>query len=204
VVDSLDKCVDIPGMVSTDPALNGCPDRDGDGITDADDRCPDTKGTKDLFGCLDSDSDGVIDPEDKCPDVKGVTASAGCPEDTTQKGGTREAPVPVVQPVYFTTASAELSAEAKAILDNAADLLKANKGYQLEINGHTDNTGTERNNESLSATRAKNVRAYLLNKGVSSKQLRYAGFADKQPAASNDDESTRKLNRRVEFNLITK
>lgn len=204
VVDSLDKCVDVPGIASTDPALNGCPDRDGDGITDADDRCPDVKGTKDMKGCIDTDEDGVIDPEDKCPDVKGIATAGGCPEDTTQKGGTKEAPIPVIQPVYFTTSSAELSAEARAILDQAAALMKANKGYKLEINGHTDNTGSERINKPLSVSRAKNVQGYLLKKGVRRQQMRTAGFADTQPAADNADESTRKLNRRVEFNLITK
>lgn len=204
VVDSLDKCIDVAGLVSTDPAINGCPDRDGDGITDADDRCPDVKGTKELFGCVDTDQDGIIDPDDKCPDTKGVTATGGCPEDTTAQGGPRVAPLPVVQPVYFETGKSTLSAATLVILDNAVQLLKNNKNYVLEINGHTDNVGDEDNNQLLSQARAKNVKAYLQKKGISSQRLVSKHFGSKQPAASNDTEDTRKYNRRVEFNLITK
>ncbi len=204
VVDSLDKCIDVPGLVSTDPAINGCPDRDGDGITDADDRCPDVKGTKELFGCVDTDQDGVIDPEDKCPEVKGIVASGGCPEDSTEKGGPKLAPLPVIQPVYFTSTSATLTPEAIAILDNAVKLLKENKGYILEINGHTDNQGTDKINDPLSRSRAGNVRAYLQKKGINGKRMPVRWFGSKQPAAGNDAEETRKFNRRVEFNLITK
>lgn len=204
VVDSLDKCIDVAGLVSTDPAINGCPDRDGDGITDADDRCPDVKGTKELFGCIDTDQDGVMDPEDKCPDVKGIAANGGCPEDTTAKGGPRLAPLPVVQPVYFETSKYDLSPAAIAILDNAVELMKNNKGYFLEINGHTDNQGAENMNEPLSRSRANTVKAYLQKKGISSKRMSVKWFGSAQPAAGNDVEDTRRFNRRVEFNLITK
>lgn len=203
VTDSLDRCPDVAGTVSADPALNGCPDRDGDGITDAGDRCPELKGTREAMGCPDSDGDGIIDPDDKCPDVKGVEVTGGCPEDTTTKGGPRLAPLPVIQPVYFATGSAVLTPEALLILDKAAALLKANRNYVLEINGHTDNTGTETNNKPLSVSRAARVQDYLLKKGVSRGQLRTAGLSDTQPAASNNDESTRRFNRRVEFNLLT-
>ncbi|RYY14352.1 MAG: hypothetical protein EOO04_30340 [Chitinophagaceae bacterium] len=53
-------------------------DRDGDGVLDADDICPDTKGVAAFKGCPDSDGDGVPDSEDKCPTVKGVKEKQGC------------------------------------------------------------------------------------------------------------------------------
>ena len=90
-------------MKTNDPATNGCPakvvavptpsDRDGDGILDADDACPDVKGVKTddpkTNGCPppppDRDGDGIIDAEDACPDVKGLKTSDpktnGCPPD---------------------------------------------------------------------------------------------------------------------------
>jgi len=59
-------------------ALRGCPDRDGDGIADKDDACPEVFGYKEFDGCVDSDGDGYADNIDECPDVKGT--SMGCPE----------------------------------------------------------------------------------------------------------------------------
>ena len=62
-------------------SLQGCPDRDGDGITDADDKCPDVKGLAKYNGCPipDTDKDGVNDEQDKCPTVAGVARYQGCP-----------------------------------------------------------------------------------------------------------------------------
>jgi outer membrane protein OmpA-like peptidoglycan-associated protein len=61
-------------------SLMGCPDRDGDGIADNDDKCPDVAGTAALMGCPDRDGDGIADSEDACPDEKGVAALKGCPD----------------------------------------------------------------------------------------------------------------------------
>lgn len=61
------------------PALKGASsDRDGDGIADVFDRCPDEPGLKYLQGCPDRDSDGVADIDDKCPDIAGFTRYQGC------------------------------------------------------------------------------------------------------------------------------
>lgn len=60
-------------------SLQGCPDRDGDGIADKDDACPDAKGPVELKGCPDRDGDGIADKDDKCPDVKGLARYQGCP-----------------------------------------------------------------------------------------------------------------------------
>lgn len=62
------------------PELDGCPDRDGDGVTDAEDNCPDIAGLKYFNGCPDSDGDGVMDMEDDCPDVYGSKLTKGCPD----------------------------------------------------------------------------------------------------------------------------
>jgi Outer membrane protein and related peptidoglycan-associated (lipo)proteins len=61
-------------------SLKGCPDRDGDGVADIDDRCPDVAGLANLKGCPDRDGDGVPDNDDKCPDIKGPAATMGCPD----------------------------------------------------------------------------------------------------------------------------
>lgn len=58
----------------------GCPDRDLDGTLDTDDLCPDTKGTPTMQGCPDRDEDGIADRQDKCPDEAGEAKFSGCPD----------------------------------------------------------------------------------------------------------------------------
>lgn len=55
-------------------------DRDGDGILDKEDECPDTPGLAEFKGCPDSDGDGIQDKEDACPDVYGLVEFQGCPD----------------------------------------------------------------------------------------------------------------------------
>ncbi len=61
--------------------FNGCPDTDGDGIADKDDKCPTVAGLARYYGCPipDTDGDGINDEEDKCPAVKGLARYNGCP-----------------------------------------------------------------------------------------------------------------------------
>jgi OmpA-OmpF porin, OOP family len=62
-------------------------DRDGDGIVDADDKCPDVAGIASLQGCPDKDGDGITDTDDKCPDVAGLAKYNGCPIPDTDSDG---------------------------------------------------------------------------------------------------------------------
>jgi outer membrane protein OmpA-like peptidoglycan-associated protein/opacity protein-like surface antigen len=61
-------------------SLDGCPDRDGDGVADKKDDCPDLAGPADLKGCPDTDGDGIVDPKDDCPQVAGGIKMNGCPD----------------------------------------------------------------------------------------------------------------------------
>jgi outer membrane protein OmpA-like peptidoglycan-associated protein len=73
-------------------SLQGCPDRDGDGIADGDDKCPDVAGIAKYQGCPipDTDGDGVNDEEDKCPTVKGLARYQGCPIPDTDGDGVND------------------------------------------------------------------------------------------------------------------
>ncbi len=73
-------------------SLNGCPDRDNDGIADKDDACPDVAGLARYKGCPipDTDKDGINDEEDKCPTVAGVARYQGCPVPDTDKDGVND------------------------------------------------------------------------------------------------------------------
>ncbi len=62
-------------------------DRDGDGVLDKDDKCPDVAGLASLGGCPDRDSDGIADGDDKCPDVAGLAKYNGCPIPDTDGDG---------------------------------------------------------------------------------------------------------------------
>ena len=61
-------------------AFAGCPDADSDGITDGDDDCPDVAGIANFNGCPDTDGDGIADKNDNCPDVAGSATLNGCPD----------------------------------------------------------------------------------------------------------------------------
>jgi OmpA-OmpF porin, OOP family len=60
--------------------LRGCPDRDGDGIPDIDDLCPDQYGLEQYQGCPDTDGDGILDDVDHCPYEWGLPEFFGCPD----------------------------------------------------------------------------------------------------------------------------
>lgn len=69
------------------PAPEPPKDRDGDGVLDESDACPDAAGLAALKGCPDADKDGIADKDDKCPDVFGLARYAGCPVPDTDKDG---------------------------------------------------------------------------------------------------------------------
>jgi len=64
----------------------GCPDSDGDGLSDNEDACPAVPGSRALNGCPDSDSDGIPDHRDQCPNAAGTFDSGGCPADSDGDG----------------------------------------------------------------------------------------------------------------------
>ena len=72
------------------PVVEAPKDRDGDGVIDVNDKCPDIKGLASLQGCPDADGDGITDADDKCPDVKGLTKYNGCPIPDTDKDGVND------------------------------------------------------------------------------------------------------------------
>jgi OmpA-OmpF porin, OOP family len=79
--------------------------------------------------------------------------------------------------------------------------LKENSEVTIEIVGHTDNTGPESFNKSLSKNRANAVKAYLVKKGISSKRMTVSGFSSTQPTGDNNTEEGRAKNRRVELKI---
>jgi outer membrane protein OmpA-like peptidoglycan-associated protein len=108
----------------------------------------------------------------------------------------------ILRNIFFETDSYALKESSYPELENLLALLKNNPGIHIEISGHTDSTGSFDYNMELSENRARSVRNYLTDKGVSEKRLRYKGYADVKPVDTNDTEEGRANNRRTEFEII--
>lgn len=104
--------------------------------------------------------------------------------------------------VFFNTAEYLLKKESFIELDKVVDLLNKNSGITVELGGHTDNVGSAESNLVLSQQRAKAVYDYLVEKGISPARLRYKGYGDTQPIATNDTEAGRAENRRTVFTIV--
>ncbi|GAC1433442.1 MAG: hypothetical protein NVS1B11_15930 [Terriglobales bacterium] len=101
--------------------------------------------------------------------------------------------------VLFDTGKAELKPVARERLAKVAGILLAYPDIKVEIDGHTDNTGTLSFNQKLSEQRAESVRSYLGQQGVAQSTMNTQGFGPSQPIASNDSAAGRRQNRRVEL-----
>jgi hypothetical protein len=99
--------------------------------------------------------------------------------------------------IYFETDSFKILPESEPELSKLVSFLKNNPGLEVEIQGHTDNTGSPESNFELSEMRAKSVVEYLVANGVSANRLHSKGFGEKSPVATNDNDKGRKLNRRT-------
>ena len=104
--------------------------------------------------------------------------------------------------IQFASNSYQLEPVSDIELDKVVQLLTDNPTVQLQVNGHTDNTGTPASNLTLSANRAKAVATYLVNKGISSKRLSSKGFGQTKPVAGNDTEEGKAKNRRTEIVIV--
>jgi OmpA-OmpF porin, OOP family len=100
--------------------INGCPDTDGDGLIDKDDQCPNDKGT--LNGCPDIDKDGVADKDDKCKDVAGLARYNGCLIPDTDNDGVNdeEDKCPNEAGIIANSGCPEIKQEIKQKIDFAA------------------------------------------------------------------------------------
>ncbi|MCA0382739.1 MAG: OmpA family protein [Bacteroidetes bacterium] len=190
--DEEDKCPSVAGIAR----YQGCPipDTDKDGINDEEDKCPSVPGIARYQGCPipDTDADGVNDEEDKCPTVAGIVANYGCPE-------IKFTP----ENITFGTGSATLTAKGvKELKENVLPAIKAIGSNPIQIQGHTDNTGSAKTNMSLSKRRADAVKAWLVKNGIPATQLTTAGFGADQPIADNKTNAGRLKNRRVDFKLV--
>jgi flagellar motor protein MotB len=107
----------------------------------------------------------------------------------------------ILKNIFFDFDSYNLKEESFPELQRLIEFIKENK-IIVEIQGHTDNSGTVAHNQKLSENRAKSVFDYLVNKGINTKYLKYKGYGSSKPIADNNTDAGRSINRRTEF-IIT-
>lgn len=103
--------------------------------------------------------------------------------------------------IQFQINTADLTAESLEVLGQIAVILNDAPEIQVEVQGHTDNTGSIALNRSLSQVRAESVRQYLIRQGVNGARLTAVGYGPGRPIATNFTYEGRVTNRRVEFSL---
>lgn len=220
--DATDDCPSIPGRKET----KGCPDTDGDGIVDKMDDCPDIAGKPVFKGCPDSDGDGISDKTDACPQEMGIAKYNGCPvpdrdgdgfndevdqcpdEASNSNKGCPEVAAAIVEEVIeaakgvnFEKNKSVLTNTSFVNLDKIVAILSKNPELKVDIEGHTDNTGSAERNAFLSQQRADVCKKYLVSKGISESRISSVGYGDIKPIADNSTEEGRAQNRRTEFIL---
>lgn len=104
--------------------------------------------------------------------------------------------------ITFDTDSYSIKPEFRTTLDNIASTLGSYNQTYVDVYGHTDSTGADAYNMTLSRNRADSVASYLATHGVARARIGTQGFGETQPVASNDTDAGRAQNRRVEIKLV--
>lgn len=119
--------------------------------------------------------------------------------DTLKAEATERGLVLTLGDLLFAFDSSELKSGGTITLDRLVNFLNQYPERRVVIEGHTDNVGTDDYNQHLSQRRADAVSRYLQSKGISGARLEAKGIGKESPLASNDSESGRQQNRRVEL-----
>lgn len=104
--------------------------------------------------------------------------------------------------VTFATDSSDLSPAFFDVLTSVGKVLAEFEQTVVEVAGHTDSTGSESYNQSLSERRADSVSSYLKSQGVISERLIVVGMGELRPVADNSSDVGRQANRRVEITMV--
>ncbi len=107
------------------------------------------------------------------------------------------------QNIEFDFDSANLTDASYVVLNKIVSILKDVPTWAtLQVNGYTDNIGSEKYNLKLSDARAKAVKDYLVARGISESVVSAKGYGEASPIANNSTRSGREKNRRVEFQIV--
>jgi len=107
-----------------------------------------------------------------------------------------------IKNLNFKTAKYNIEEKYFQELDNLKSLLVNENEIKIEIAGHTDNNGSELENQLLSENRAKSVKSYLVKNGIDKLRINCVGYGEKQPIADNNSKQGREKNRRIEIRIL--
>ena len=215
IMDDADACPNRAETYNQWQDTDGCPDQvpdtDGDGILDNVDECPnqaeDPDGFEDADGCPDPDNDrdDIMDAMDQCPNeaevYNNVDDEDGCPDVGRVELDKEE--IRILDKVHFDVNKAIIKKESYALLDDVAAVLQRFPNITLvQIQGHTDDQGSDSYNLRLSEARAKAVGMYIVSKGVNASRLVPRGYGETQPIEAGTSDEARAANRRVQFVIL--
>ena len=109
--------------------------------------------------------------------------------------------IEVLNNIFFKTGAYELDEKSKVELNKMVDFLNQNKLIKIEISGHTDDVGSDKENLELSKRRAQSVQDYLNKAGIAAERMSSKGYGETKPVVSNDSEPNRQKNRRIEWKI---
>lgn len=104
--------------------------------------------------------------------------------------------------ITFPVDSYAIQPQFQSTLNQVAQTLSSYNQTYIDVLGHTDSTGSDSYNQTLSVNRAQAVASYLSSRGVASARMGVRGFGESAPIASNDTEMGRAQNRRVEIKVV--
>jgi outer membrane protein OmpA-like peptidoglycan-associated protein len=109
----------------------------------------------------------------------------------------------VLRNMYFATAQTTILPSSKPALDMLYELLSENPELVIRIVGHTDDVGTEKDNQVLSEGRSKSICKEMINRGIDAKRISTTGKGELEPLVPNTSADNRQKNRRVEIEIIS-
>lgn len=104
--------------------------------------------------------------------------------------------------ITFATDSSDLNPDFFDVLRSVGKVVKEFDQTIVEVAGHTDSTGSESYNQSLSERRADTVSRYLQSRGINQQRMITIGLGESMPVADNSQSEGRQANRRVEITLV--
>jgi large repetitive protein len=214
---SRDRCPTEPEDWDSYRDDDGCPDPDddGDGLGDLDDACPldaeDFDGFEDDDGCPEEGPvvesppapEEVADVEEPVVEEEEPEDAVAMIEEPAEPLGPTPAEILAEIQVHFAFGSTEPDLASEAALERVLELLAAEPGLRLVLEGHTDDVGSAEGNQAVSERRARAVQAWLVARGgaVLAQRVAVRGHGEARPAVPNDSDAHRAQNRRVEVVL---
>jgi outer membrane protein OmpA-like peptidoglycan-associated protein len=147
----------------------------------------------------DRDGDGVPDKFDRCPDVPGPIDNQGCPR--YEKIIVREDKIELKEHIQFAWNESTIEPASHPLLNEVVRALNENRSWNVRIQGHASSEGAADHNQKLSEGRAQAVLQYLASHGVAKERLSYKGFSSSMPLEPNTTAQGREANRRVVFKV---